>query len=591
MEGKKTKLSFGFKFKVILAFFLFNATVSSILSISAYDVLHTAMISEIQERSKNIAHLGSYLISKPTLKRLIQKMSPALSGSEVSAIEQSADFKTISDQLNKVRDIERRLIRYAYIVRPSYDGIPRYIADADTLSDLKNTGTLKQPDEEISRFNSLFDASTFPVFYRAVREKEYLVEKEFIYDPVYKVHSITAYAPVMDDNSDAVLAVLCIDILNTDVEASLKKSRTISLVIIGISLILSLVISVILGNIFAKGILALDRVVQRYTQKDFSARSSIRSKDEIGRLGFSLNYMAETIQNYATRLENLLDASSRFVPKKFLQFLHKDSITDIKLGDQTQQEMTILFSDIRSFTSLSESMTPLDTFNFINSYLKRVGPTIRHYNGFIDKYIGDSIMALFPSKPDDAVSAAIEMIRKVYEYNKHRISSAYQPITIGIGIHTGLLMLGTVGEDERMDGSVISDAVNICSRLEGLTKIYGGSIIISKETLEKLGDPHRYHIRFLDKVRVKGKNIPISIYEVYSADPASLLEAKNMSREALEHGIALYFGQKIHEALEVFSSLHKDYPEDTVIRLYMTRCEKHIKQGFPDDWTGVETLK
>lgn len=584
MEKRKIKLSIGFKFKVILAFFLFNVTVSSILSISAYDVLHTTMLKEIQERTKNIAQLGSYLIDKPTLKSLIHKMSPKLSDQEVSAVEQSADFKAVSLQLNRIRDIEIRLIRYAYIVRPADDGIPRYVADADNLSDLKKSDRQKHP-EEISRFNSRFDASTFPVFHQAVREKKYLVEKKYFYDPIYKVTSITAYAPIMDDNSNALLAVLCIDIVNTDVEAALGKSRHLSLIIIGISLILSLLISIILGNYFAKGILALDRVVRRYAEKDFAVRSTINSNDEIGRLSFSLNYMAETIQNYATQMENLLDASSRFVPKKFLQFLNKESITNVRLGDQVQREMTILFSDIRSFTNLSEGMTPRETFNFINNYLKRVGPSIRLYNGFIDKYIGDGIMALFPGDPDDAVMAAIDMIRKVHEYNE---SSGYQPIEIGIGIHTGLLMLGTIGEDERMDGSVISDAVNICSRMEGLTKFYGSPIIISKETFGKLKDPGKYHIRFLDKVRIKGKNIPISVYEVYSSDLHHVLEKKNMSKDALEHGIALYFEHKLHEALAVFSSLQKDYPEDRIIRLYRTRCEKHIMQGIPDDLTGNE---
>ena len=584
-------MSFGFRSKLILAFFLFNAVVSTVLSISAYRVLHASMLKEIQERTKNIAQLSSYLIDKPTLKRLIHKMSPGLTDQEASAVEQSADFHSLSAQLNRVRDVENRLIRYAYIVHPADDGISRFVADADTLSDLRARDGRKRPAAEISRFNSPFDTSTFPVFHRAVQRKEYLVEKEFFFDPVYKVRSITAYAPIIDETSNALLAVLCIDIVDANVEGSLRESRSLSLIIIGVSLLLSLTISIILGNIVAKSILALDQVVQQYSQRDFSARSLIRSKDEIGRLGFSLNFMAETIQDYATRLENLLAAYSRFVPKHFLHFLNKKSITDVQLGDQIQKEMTILFSDIRSFTTLSEGMTPAENFNFINSYLRRVGPVIRLHNGFIDKYIGDGIMALFPTDPDDAVMAAIDMIRKVGEYNVHRRSSGYQPIRIGIGIHTGLLMLGTIGEDERMDGSVISDAVNLCSRMEGLSKIYGGSILISKETLDKLKDPEKYHIRYLDKVRVKGKSVPISVYEVYTADPPDVLEKKDMSKEPLAQGIAFYYDRKFHEALAHFTSLHRDSPEDTVIRLYMTRCEINIRYGIPDDWIGVEVME
>jgi len=591
MKNGWKDLTFGFKFKVVLAFFIFNVVVSSVLSISAYHVLHTSMMKEFEGRTQNLAQLGSYLIDKPALKRLIKLMSPGLSDREVSAVEQSADFKHIATQLNRLRDIDSQLIRFAYIVRPMDKGLARYVADADTLSDVKNVEMIRRTDGDISRFNSSFDASTFPVFHQAVNERKYLVEKEFFYDPVYRIRSITAYAPIPDDDSRTILAVLCMDIIDTNVEGALRKSKYLSLSIMGVSVALSLIISFFLGHIFSKGILALDRVVQRYAQKDFAARSSIKSRDEIGTLSFSLNYMAETIQNYAERLENLLSAYSRFVPKHFLRFLNKESITDVRLGDHVQQEMTILFSDIRSFTALSESMTPEENFNFINSYLKRVGPTIRFNNGFIDKYIGDGIMALFPREPDDAVMAAIEMIRKVDEYNRQRISSGYIPIRIGIGIHTGLLMLGTIGEDERMDGSVISDAVNLGSRMEGLTKIYGVSVIISKETLNKLKDPAHYHIRFLDKVQVKGKNRPISIYEVFSADDSDVLEKKERSKPMVEKGITLYFERNLNDALALFLSLHNDYPEDALIRSYISRCEKYIKQGISDDWTGVEALE
>jgi class 3 adenylate cyclase/HAMP domain-containing protein len=588
MKKSWRELSLGYKFKVVLAFFIFNAAVSAVLSFSAYNILQTHMLKEFEGRTNNLAQLGSYLLDKPALKRLVHLISPGLSADKVSAVEQSVDFRHIAGQLNRLRDIDKRLIRFAYIIRPSDDGRHRYVADADTLSDIENAEMIRRTGGKISRFNAPFDASTFPVFQRAVHEKKYLVEKEFFYDPVYKVRSITAYAPILDGDSGKIIAVLCMDMTDTNVEAALRESRYMSLSIMAVSLVLSLMIAFTLGHIFSRGILALDRVVRRYAQKDFSARSSIKSADEIGKLSFSLNYMAEMIQNYAETLENLLSAYGRFVPKHFLQVLNKKSITEVRLGDQVQHEMSILFSDIRSFTALSESMTPVENFNFINSYLKRVGPTIRFNNGFIDKYLGDGIMALFPREPDDAVIAAIEMIRKVDEYNGHRTSSGRKPIKIGIGIHTGLLMLGTIGEDERMDGSVISDAVNLCSRLEGLTKVYGVPIIISKETLSRLKDPVKYHIRFLDKTRVKGKSVPISLYEVFSQDHPDIRAKKDSSKQMLESGIKLYFERNLRDALTIFRSLQKDHPEDTLIGLYIGRCEKYLKEGIPEDWTGGE---
>ena len=212
------------------------------------------------------------------------------------------------------------------------------------------------------------------------------------------------------------------------------------------------------------------------------------------------------------RLAKINAAYGRFVPHDFLRFLGHESIVDVRLGDQIQKEMTVLFSDIRSFTTISEAMTPQENFNFINSYLSRVNPVIRAHQGFIDKYIGDAIMALFPESADDAVRAAVEMQKQVIIYNQDRQLSNHPPITIGIGLHAGTLMLGTIGEEERMESTVIADAVNLASRLEGLTKVYGAGILVSGSILERLGKREKYMCRFVDRVTVKGKEAAVSVY-------------------------------------------------------------------------------
>ncbi|TGL60615.1 adenylate/guanylate cyclase domain-containing protein [Leptospira sarikeiensis] len=221
---------------------------------------------------------------------------------------------------------------------------------------------------------------------------------------------------------------------------------------------------------------------------------------------------------YIERLsDNLLEvnkAYSRFVPLAFLRFLNKSDITEIGLGDQVQREMTILFSDIRSFTVLSEKMTPKDNFDFLNSYMRRMGPIIRKHGGFIDKYLGDGIMALFPNVPDQALDAAMEMLRELDALNQSRSDRHYEPIKIGIGLHTGTLMLGTIGEEERMDGTVISDAVNLASRIEGLTKEFEANLLLSESTYRKLKNRRKYSFKKLGKVKVKGKTKSSEVYEV-----------------------------------------------------------------------------
>jgi len=211
-------------------------------------------------------------------------------------------------------------------------------------------------------------------------------------------------------------------------------------------------------------------------------------------------------------------AYQRFVPRQFLHFLEKLSIIDVELGDQVQLEMSVLFSDIRDFTTLSEKMTPKDNFQFINAYLSRMEPAILENNGFIDKYIGDAIMALFSGSADEAVNAGLAMLQQLQLYNQERVESGETPIKIGIGINTGNLMLGTVGGQNRMDTTVISDAVNLASRVESLTKNYGVSLLITQHTYARLLNPSHYVIRPIDTVKVKGKSELVTVYEVLNAN-------------------------------------------------------------------------
>jgi two-component system sensor histidine kinase ChiS len=250
--------------------------------------------------------------------------------------------------------------------------------------------------------------------------------------------------------------------------------------------------------------------------------------------------------------------------------------------------MSILFADIRSFTSMSETMSPQENFDFINSYLRQVGPVIRQHNGFIDKYIGDAIMALFPETPDDAVGAAIEMQKQVAIYNGYRQNSGYLPIAIGIGIHSGSIMLGIIGEEERMESTVIADAVNLACRLEQLTKLYGAGIIVSVQTLSQLDDPQKYTCRFLDRVQVRGKQAPVAVFEMYDGDPQPLKELKTQTKTDFEQGVWLYYQEDFTAARQYFEQILLVNDRDLAARLYLERCDLSQQTGLALKWEEVE---
>jgi adenylate cyclase len=272
-------------------------------------------------------------------------------------------------------------------------------------------------------------------------------------------------------------------------------------------------------------------------------------------------------------------AYSRLIPRQLLTLLERDSIVDVKLGDQIERKLTVMFSDIRDFTPLSESMTPGENFEFINSYLSQMEPVIGRHRGIIDKYMGDTIMALFTQSADDAVAGSIAVLEKLVQYNAGRARAGYQPIQIGIGLNTGMVIIGTVGGYNRMDSTVIGDAVNLSSRIEEVTKIYNAQLLISQNTLYDLADPTKYDIRFLDRIRVKGKTQPLSVYEVFDNNLADLRYAKHASKSLFEEAIAYYHLREIPRAMELLARCIKIAPADIPAHIYLTRCEEFLATG------------
>ena len=250
---------------------------------------------------------------------------------------------------------------------------------------------------------------------------------------------------------------------------------------------------------------------------------------------------------------------------------------DLKLGEQIQKKMTILFADIRSFTEFSETLSPKENFDFLNAYLQRVGPIIRHNNGFIDKFIGDAIMALFPNHPDDAIRAAVQMQSEIRLYNEYRIKSNYQPIKVGVGVHTGNLILGIIGEHERMEGTVISDAVNLASRIEGVTKMFGAEIVISADTFIEATEDLGYEYRLLDRVSIKGKTESVYVVEVLNGYDEEKRDALISKKEDYTFALEAYRRQDYEEAEELFKGILNHIPQDHVSRIFLTECERQLK--------------
>ena len=264
----------------------------------------------------------------------------------------------------------------------------------------------------------------------------------------------------------------------------------------------------------------------------------------------------------------------------------------LKLGGD-QREMTVMFSDLRGFTSFSEKLDPETLVQLLNEYLTVMSDVIFKYDGTIDKYMGDAIMAFWGApehQPDHATlacRAALDMVVALEQLNAKWADEGRPPLAMGIGINTGVMKVGNMGSNSRFDYTVLGDAVNLASRLEGLNKEYGTTLIVSKATLDETGDV--FHDRFLDLVAVKGKREPVEVFEILDADRLPGIHAGPALR-AYDEGIELYRERDWLGAAAKFQEALRLSPDDGPGSVYLKRCEELMDDPPPVDWDGVYVM-
>ena len=296
------------------------------------------------------------------------------------------------------------------------------------------------------------------------------------------------------------------------------------------------------------------------------------------------------VQEREEAIRKIHDISQKFVPSEFIKSLGKAKITEVFLGDQVEREVTVVFVDIRDFTSISENLSPTDNFLFVNAFNNRMGPIIRKNGGFIMQYLGDGFMALFTEGSQGALNASVEMQAALREYNSERALKDRQPVKVGVGMQSGKLILGITGDRERLDAAIISDTVNTAARIEGLSKHYGTTILLTQECMDNLVAPEEFDFRYLGKVQLKGKKKPIKLYECINGDEQELQEHKLSNLKNFDRAMDLFFQKEFAMAAVSFQEIFKKNTSDQPAKLFLNRSAHLITQEIEDNWKGVETM-
>ena len=355
-----------------------------------------------------------------------------------------------------------------------------------------------------------------------------------------------------------------------------KVKGQVALIVAAICIIILIALSILISTI-VKQLSVVGRVLGTIASGDRTARVSYVAHDELGKVSHGLNSMAEELQGQFDRITRLNESTIRFVPVQFMEHLGVSDITKMKLGDNVQRDISVLFFDIRYFSINSEMMTAGENFIFINKVLSIAGPIIRKNNGFVDKYIGDAGMALFVNGID-AVRAGVELYQTLVNDKKTRITIGVDGINIGVGVHTGSVMMGIVGENERLSSTVISPNVNLASRVEGLSKQTGSGMLITRDTMNQLsGRESEFSYRFIGMVQAAGVNVVVGLFDMLDALSSKEKNMRLKTKTVFESGVRKFHMKDYAAAIQRFEKVVSADPGDTCAIHHLEESKKHLE--------------
>jgi class 3 adenylate cyclase len=288
-------------------------------------------------------------------------------------------------------------------------------------------------------------------------------------------------------------------------------------------------------------------------------------------------------------IQEARDVFERFVPPAYLRRIATEGLGSIRLGEADQQWVTILCCDIRGFTSLSERLSPSQLVAFVNRLYEQITRIVNRHQGVIDKFLGDAVLCIFEG--DDsakrAVACGVDMLSVAKSFNTGENRTADQTVRIGIGLHTGPVILGTIGSSERMDSTVLGLTVNLAKRLEEITRSLGVDMLISDQVAHRLPDGHGHRLRKLGEVFVKGSSAPVAIIEVYDQDPPEVRNIKDRTNPITTEGIELFKTDRLDAAFSKFQEAQSIFPQDLPLRLLTASLKHVLEQGPPIKGTAL----
>ncbi|MBA3463892.1 MAG: HAMP domain-containing protein [Deltaproteobacteria bacterium] len=509
--------------KITFAFFGVSSLVSILLALFLYRFVERQLESDLRDRLRDLSHVGSHTIDLPSYRTLLGKLGE-LDAAAVTAAERSDEYKRIYDELRVIRSAEPELIRYAYVLTPTDDpNNPKFVVDADVLQLVaKAASGVPGETEDISHFNKTYDVSEVPVLKKALVECAPYMESEFVHDPVFNVNSVSSYAPIagldgvpLRDAKGRCLGVLGVDITDKNMRTALDAAGGLAIKISLAMIALALIVSIAMGTVLTRSILALTNTVKRFADKDFSARTRVFTKDEVGQLGENFNTMASTIQEHNENLEELvtqrtkeLTAEKATSERLLLNVLPGPIADRLKTGENLIVDrfdaVSVLFADIVGFTAMSSRTTPEELVTMLNDLFSSFDRLAEKHGLEKIKTIGDAYMVVagIPQPIANHASAMAHMALDMNAAIKAYADKTSSELLLRIGIASGSVVAGVIGE-KKFIYDLWGDTVNTASRME--SSGVPGRIHVTEATYMKLRD--EFELEQRPQIEIKGKGL------------------------------------------------------------------------------------
>ena len=484
-----------YRTKLTLLLFLLAAITNGALVMLSYFLTRDILVEEIQSKVQSIAATAACTVDGD-LHSQIQTVED----------QNSDSYRQIETQLRQFRDANRRndvYIRYVYTMIPKPVSPEFPVGSAIAVDATEAESADKSP----------FGEAIMPL-QEQVRPQILDIDAYQI-DPIFNDAYgtwLSANAPIRDSQGQAV-ASLGVDM---DVDQVLAKTTLLlrgGMIAMSTSILLAVGISVFLSRRVTRPLETLAATVHRIRDGDLNAHTDLKNKDEFGQLGKAVNDMAKALRDRELLKGTLARYLSHQVAEKVVL---SGQMPELK-GEQ--RRVTVLFLDIRNFSNMADRMSPDGVVEILNQFFEQMIEVIFRYHGTLDKFTGDGLMAIFGAPFDDedqeyhAACAAIEMENELDKLRSKWQAQGRDQLQIGIGIHTGIAIVGNIGSTQRMDYTAIGDTVNLASRLESATKTHDVPILISEQT--HAGLHNRFDSAYMDTIRVKGRTEPVPVYTIH----------------------------------------------------------------------------